>query len=87
MQSQLADAQDEAQLLRRLLTLCNQALDTDARAQAALAAAQEEQQLDSGLSTSSAEHAKVCTHGHCPVFPTASSTGHDHLPANLVPAS
>ena len=27
LQSSLADAQDEAQLLRRLLTLCNQALE------------------------------------------------------------
>ena len=44
LQSQLADAQDEAQLLRRLLTLCNQALSDPGReGQSRLANIQEEQ--------------------------------------------
>ena len=45
LQSQLADTQEEAQLLRRLLTLCNQALNAAALdTQPVLPAVEEEQE-------------------------------------------
>lgn len=56
LQSQLADAQDEAQLLRRLLTLCNQALGDATDRQSALTNIQEEQQNEDRLQGGTSEH-------------------------------
>lgn len=65
LQSQLADAQDEAQLLRRLLTLCDQALnDVDRDGQSALANIQEEQQMADRWRRDTSEHGaahQVCS--------------------------
>lgn len=61
LQSQVADAHDEAQLLRRLLTLCNQALDTESKeGQAALAALEEDQRRRSSLEARPADPSTVC---------------------------
>ncbi len=61
LQSQVADAHDEAQLLRRLLTLCNQALDTESKeGQAALAALEEDQRRRSNLEARPADPSTVC---------------------------
>ena len=62
LQSQLADAQEEAQLLRRLVTLCNQALNSAAAdSQPALAVVEEEQeqQQRSSQQLRAADTAKV----------------------------
>lgn len=65
LQSQLSDAQDEAQLLRRLLTLCNQALsDVDRDGQSMLANIQEEQQMEDKLQRDTSEHGAA--HQVCP---------------------
>lgn len=72
LQSQLSDAQDEAQLLRRLLTLCNQALtDTSKDAETVLADISEEQQSRDSFTPERSEQAasqKVTSHSlqqHC----------------------
>ena len=60
LQSQVADVHDEAQLLRRLLTLCNQALDTESKeGQAALAALEEDQRRRSSLEARLADPSTV----------------------------
>ena len=61
LQSQVADAHDEAQLLRRLLTLCNQALDTESKeGQAALAALAEDSRRRSSLEARPVDPSTVC---------------------------
>lgn len=61
----MADAQDEAQLLRRLLTLCNQALsDVGTEGQTPLANIQEEQQTQDSLQTKEAEAKLAAADGH-----------------------
>ena len=60
LQSQVADAHDEAQLLRRLLTLCNQALDIGSKeGQAALAALEEDQRRRSSFEARPADPSTV----------------------------
>lgn len=67
LQSQLSDAQDEAQLLRRLLTLCNQALSDGGRGgQSMLANIQEEQQTEDRLQQDTSEQG--ATHQVCSCF-------------------
>lgn len=63
LQSSLADVQDEAQLLRRLLTLCNQALE-DAERQAEPAPKEQHQAVaDPSFShTHAAERDEVTVH-------------------------
>ena len=65
LQSQLADSQDESQLLRRLLTLCNQALsDVGRDGHSPLANIQEEQQLEDRWQRDTSEHGaahQVCS--------------------------